>query len=414
MREDRTPGVVLDPVSTHSEEAIPTAAGVLDPASPGTGEAISQAGELRSARVESLRALAALAVMEGHIFGSAHAYGATVYDTYFHRLLLGGGFGVYLFFVLSGYLLYWPFAREAFASHGPVNLRRYAMNRALRILPLYYAVLVILLIVQNHGGTFHLWWTHAVFAESYSNSTFLSVDGVMWSLVTELHFYIALPLIAYAIARLARGSLRRGTIALLVLGVASFVLRDLTFLRHPQTSSLLRYQLPSMFWYFAFGMALAHLRLAWERRRPAWVRGPLASSDAWLLVAAVLWALVMHDYGWELLGGTASFLMVGACVLPLEKGYLVRALEWRVLAFIGVCSYSLYLWHLPIVGHIWSAGWVHSFLALFVVAAPASIAAATVSYLVIESPFLRLRRRWASSSAPTPEGPLVSAPVAAR
>ena len=391
-----------------------TGAVTVDPTSPGSGEAISQAGELRSARVESLRAVAALAVMEGHIFGQAHAYGPSIFDTYWHRLLLGGGFGVYLFFVLSGYLLYWPFAREAFAARGPISLRRYALNRALRILPLYYATLAILLVVQNGGGTWHLWWTHALFAESFSNSTLLPVDGVMWSLVTELHFYIALPFIAYAIACLARGSLARGTFALAVLGIASFVLRYATFLHHPQHSSLLRYQLPSLLMYFVFGMLLAHLRLAWERRRPDWVRGPLARSDVWMLAAVPLWALVFHDYGWEVLGGVASFLMVGACVLPLEKGFAVRGLEWKVLAFIGVGSYSLYLWHLPIVTHIWEAGWVHSFPALLVVAAPLAIGAAIVSYLVIESPFLRLRRRWAQSSAPTAQGPVVATPVAAR
>lgn len=387
---------------------------MLDPTSPGSGEAISQAGELRSARVESLRALAALGVMVGHIYGSAHAYGPTIFSTYWHRLLLGGGFGVYLFFVLSGYLLYWPFAREAFGGHATVNLRRYGLNRALRILPLYYAVLVILQIVQNDGGTLRLWWTHALFAESFSNDTLLPVDGVMWSLATELQFYVALPLIAYAIAWVARRSLRRGALALGALWVASFALRYATFLHHPQYSSLLRYQLPSLFLYFGFGMLLAQLRLAWERQRPGRVRGALASSDFWMLLAVPLWLLVVHDYGWEVLGGAASFLMVGACVLPLRKGLVLRALEWRPLAFIGVCSYSLYLWHLPIVAHVWQAGWVHSFPALFAVAAPLSIGAAIVSYFVIESPFLRLRRRWSSSSAPTADRPLVAAPVGAR
>jgi peptidoglycan/LPS O-acetylase OafA/YrhL len=414
MQDDRTPGVVLDAVAAAPSAGSSSPDVVVGPESPGTGETILQAGELRSARVESLRALAALAVMLGHIYGSAHAYGPTIFSSYWHRLLLGGGFGVYLFFVLSGYLLYWPFARHAWGEHGPVSLRRYALNRALRILPLYYAVLIILLIVQNRGGTFHLWWTHALFAESFSYSTLLSIDGVMWSLVSELHFYIALPFIAFGIASLARGSLRRGAVALATLWIASLLLRYLTFLHHPQHSSLLRYQVPSVFSYFGFGMLLALLRLSWEQRRPNWVRGPLASSDAWMLAAVPLWLLVIHDYGWELLGGAASFLIVGACVLPLRKGLLVRALEWRVLAFIGVCSYSLYLWHLPIVAHIWQAGWVHSFPALFAVAAPLSIGAAIASYLVIESPFLRLRRRWASSSAPTSERPLVAAPVGAR
>lgn len=104
---------------------------------------VHQAGEVRSARVESLRAVAAVAVLVAHVFGVAHAYGATVYRGYWHRLLLGGGFGVYLFFTLSGYLLYLPFARRDFGAGTEVRLGRYLRNRALRIFPLYYLVLVV-------------------------------------------------------------------------------------------------------------------------------------------------------------------------------------------------------------------------------------------------------------------------------
>ena len=48
----------------------------------------------------------------------------------------------------------------------------------------------------------------------------------------------------------------------------------------------------------------------------------------------------------------ASFLLVGAAVLPLRSGLLVRVLRWRPLAALGVASYSLYLWHYPIVEHL--------------------------------------------------------------
>ncbi|MHB1854715.1 MAG: hypothetical protein ACYCS2_06645, partial [Acidimicrobiales bacterium] len=88
----------------------------MEHARPGTGRRrilntggrapeVNQAGELRSARVESLRAIAALAVLEGHVYGVSVGFGATAYRSWLHRALLGGGFGVYLFFSLSGYLL---------------------------------------------------------------------------------------------------------------------------------------------------------------------------------------------------------------------------------------------------------------------------------------------------------------------
>ena len=69
---------------------------------------------------------------------------------------MGGGFGVWLFFVLTGYLLFWPFAKEGFGG-GRVDLRAYARNRALRILPLYLAVLLVLFPLQEHGGSPGQW-----------------------------------------------------------------------------------------------------------------------------------------------------------------------------------------------------------------------------------------------------------------
>jgi peptidoglycan/LPS O-acetylase OafA/YrhL len=154
---------------------------------------INQAGENRQATVESLRALAALAVLEAHVFGVSRHYGAGAYATYFDRLLLAGGFGVYLFFALTGYLLYRPFARRDFASGSDVRLGQYATNRALRILPLYYFVLVVYLLTIDHGGSATTWWRSLLLLENFFPVTLAHVDGVMWSLVVEVQFYILLP-----------------------------------------------------------------------------------------------------------------------------------------------------------------------------------------------------------------------------
>jgi peptidoglycan/LPS O-acetylase OafA/YrhL len=87
--------------------------------------------------------------------------------------------------------------------------------------------------------------------------------------------------------------------------------------------------------------------------------------------------------------------MVGALVLPLRDGPYVRALRLRPLALLGVASYSLYVWHLPIVK--WLA--IDSFGLACLACIPLCLAVAWASYRVIETPGLRLRRRWADSSA---------------
>jgi peptidoglycan/LPS O-acetylase OafA/YrhL len=352
------------------------------------GASVNQAGEQRSARIESLRAVAALGVLVGHVYGASHAFAPSVYDTYARRVVLGGGFGVFLFFALTGYLLFWPFVKEAFRG-GAVDLRAYARNRALRILPLYYAVVVILLLAQEHGGSFGQWWRFLTFSENFSHSTIRTVDGVVWSLVIELQFYLLLPLLAWLVLRLARGSLARVAGVLVCIGGVSLALRLVLVTFKSVPDPLVQFSLPTTFFFFVAGMLVAVARLAAEGRSLR------VSADALLLCSLPVWAAVFYRYSWEPLCAVAAMLMVGACVLPLRDGRLVRALEWRPLAAIGVASYSLYMWHFPLVVHV---GWVGHTLRSFVVLVPLSLAVAFASYWVIEAPFLRLRRRWARSA----------------
>lgn len=367
-------------------------------------QTIEQAGEVRSARVESLRALAALAVLVGHALFLATAGQPS--DSVKDRILIGGGLGVFLFFTLSGYLLYLPFAR------GGVDLRRYARNRALRILPLYWAVVAILYAVQRNGAEPGDWWRFALFLQNYSEDTLARLDSPMWSLVVEVQFYALLPLLALGIGALARGSLARAAVLVGTLGLASFAVRaDRVLLAEgtDYTGLAGKYALPSLFFFFTSGMLLALLRLHLERsggRLPG-------SPTAWLIVAAGLWLLACADYEWEPVIYAAGFATVGACVLPLRdtRAGLARVLEWRPLAALGVASYSLYLWHVPILlamdrtvvfepdGTTRIAGEPKDFKTVLAVGLVLSIAAAAASYWAIERPFLRLRRRWTSDPA---------------
>src|SRR3954451_17420490 len=128
---------------------------------------VVQAAEARSARVESLRALAATGVLVGHVYGVATGFEQ---GSFANRLGLAGGFGVWLFFALSGYLLFWPFVRRDYSSGGRIDLRRYALNRALRILPLYYVVLVVLLVLNEGGGSPAQWLRFGTFTQSFFTS----------------------------------------------------------------------------------------------------------------------------------------------------------------------------------------------------------------------------------------------------
>lgn len=352
---------------------------------------VIQAGQPRLARIESLRAVAALAVVVCHVFAYSHHWAPVIFQGYLHRALMGGGFGVELFFVLSGYLMYRPFARRDFGGRGPIDLKTYARNRALRILPLYYVAMVVLLVFTQHGGTSEQWWRFSFFAQSFSARTAQTVDGPMWSLVVELQFYVLLPLLAMAVGWVSRHSRGRGIIALLAVGAPSLAMDFV----NPKPFVEWKFSLPEMFFYFIPGMVLAVAQLSIDERRPSWLRGAFARTDTWMLAGTAVWLLIFWNYSLVPLAGIASVLFLAAVVLPLRPGPLVRLLDVRPLVLVGVASYSLYLWHVPIIEHVYKASWLPTgTVPLIVVAGALSLAAAAVSYTAIERPALRLRGRW--------------------
>jgi peptidoglycan/LPS O-acetylase OafA/YrhL len=303
------------------------------------------------------------------------------------RTIFGGGFGVFVFFALSGYLLYRPLANATFGGER-VDLRRYAINRVLRTLPLYYAVVIVLLLVQEGGGTAGQWLRFGTLTENLFRSTAITVDGPVWSLIVELQFYALLPFVAYGLARAGRGSRRNAAAILLATGLAGAALRHILLSGH-HADPRVTYSLLATSFFFVPGMLLALVR---EVRLP----GLLRHSDAWLLASVPVWLLIFADYGRTSWAAVASFLVVGGVALPLRQGVLARALDWRPLALVGVASYSLYLWHLPILDALTKhhgGGW-----SVLVLGFALSLAVAFASYRLIEAPFLRLRRRWSSSS----------------
>ena len=308
--------------------------------------------------------------------------------------------------------MFLPFARRDYAGGRAVDYRRYAQNRAVRILPLYFVVVIILLLATEGGGTLKQWVTWMTFSENFTSdrSDLIEVNGVMWSLVIEMHFYLLLPFLAFGLAWLARGSLGRAALLVGALGLASFVLRYVTlFDDNSPIDPWVDYSLPSTFFFFVAGMLIVLVRIAWERRRPSFVRGPLEWAETWIVASAVFWVLVFNDYSDHYFAAVASAFLVAGCVLPLRAGPVVRLLEWKVLAFLGVVSYSFYMWHLPLLEQLGETSWEpDSFPGLLLLSLPLSLAAAILSYRFIEAPFLRLRRRWgatAARAAPSEEQP---------
>ncbi len=144
--------------------------------------------------LDGLRALGALAVLTTHVgFRSGDALHGP-----FAGILSRMDIGVAIFFAISGFLLYRPHVVAWFEETDPPLTLPYLRNRALRILPaLWVAVILAALLVPNGGP---VGWTsylqHATLTQIYTDVP--SVEGLtqLWSLATEVLFYLALPVLA--------------------------------------------------------------------------------------------------------------------------------------------------------------------------------------------------------------------------
>jgi peptidoglycan/LPS O-acetylase OafA/YrhL len=353
---------------------------------------IRQGNEERSRRVESVRAIAALSVVQYHtmlVAGLGH------HPTTLEGRAAGWGISaIYVFFTLSGYLIFRPFARRDYGGGGPVALRKYALNRVVRLLPIYYAAIVTLLILASPAASGEEWWRFLTFSQAYSLHTVYAIDAPTWTLVVELQFYIVLPLLSWLVARVSGRSAVKAALLLALIGVASFAYHV-----HVLGQPLLSRSFPSNFVFIVTGMIIGVLETQWSAlgidQLPSWA----TASTTWLLAGIAMWPLTTLVSSSDGIALLASFLIVGSVILPLRSGRVTELLDWRPLAALGIATYSLYIWHVPLI--IWLTE--HRVLRFrWELSAPIAMvicaAVALVSYRVIEAPFLGLRRRWASTT----------------
>ncbi|MGH2966840.1 MAG: acyltransferase family protein [Solirubrobacterales bacterium] len=354
--------------------------------------------EERNRALDGLRGLAALSVLTFHVWDYARPVPHVVFGSPADYALNEGRLGLILFFVLSGFLLYGPWARAALSGADPPELRDYLTRRLARIAPAYYlALLGSVALLWGASGTpgVHLppaseLPLFAVFCQNYSSSTVLSLDPPTWTLAVEASFYLALPAIGVAAVALGRSRGRQLLLPVVVI-CAGLVWNAFT-----GPASVLEKALPAALPYFGFGMLAA----AWLHGRRLRGRGAM-----WLMLAGI--AAVIVDAGIHSgLCPTAIEPLVSQTLrdLPAAAGFaaIVAAaqgagprslLGWRPLVALGTVSYGVYLWHLPLLLALRSAGALPlGLVPALAVVLPASVAVATLSWFGVERPALRWAR----------------------
>jgi len=368
--------------------------------------------------LESLRGLAILLVFVFHADGvllapfRSHVGAQSPLPLAF---VWAGHSGVTLFFVLSAFLLSLPFLDEANGGR-PVSRPHFYERRALRILPLYVAVVVVGTILTSRSlADLRRGLPYLAFLQSKPNLPIPMppFSDVWWSLATEVQFYAVLPLLA-----LAFGRSRRVTVALLAIYAMAYAAVVL-FLPVPPFEPWLRAQsIIGRGPLFLFGILGAWL----YRRHGEAIRTSLAanrwlaSGGADLVLVIVFLALALllrwsnlrgffvleptRWYVWHVPEGALwTAILLTVLLAPLRaKGLLSNA----ALARLGVLSYSIYMLHLPVLSSSIAVarrlfpsltGWSAAGAAWFVVATVLCVGLASVTYRYIERPFLVRKAR---------------------
>lgn len=375
------------------------------------------ADSARSASLDGMRALAAISVLAFHVWLYQDAGAPNPRAAFSDKLLFEMNMGLICFFVLSGFLLYQAFARASLGSSGPVEMKGYVRRRVSRIVPAYYVNLIGCLLLFWAVGLTSLVPSaehlplFAVFSQNYSPETVMRLNPVTWTLSVEAALYLTLPLIGLLAVRL--GPRRAGLhVAFLMLLIGVTVLWNAYVWKH-NWLPIGRKVLPTYIGHFALGMLAA---LWFERRRrdgelplrPLATAGLLAAGAALVVLQAVWRETDFANYTNVVLTGlpaAAGFALMIAAVAA-GRGPAVAWLSARPLVAIGVVSYGLYLWHLPLLLAARELGLLRGGFALrFVIVFALAGAAAALSWRYVEQPLIRRsrerRRRAAKPAAPT-------------
>lgn len=381
MTQPASSGVTVDPSTAATAAAGPSTGAPATSSTAGRRSLIDRVLPHRGGRFASLdgfRAIAAFGVVLYHVAGNA----GLTRDGSFASSMLGnlGNFGVAVFFLLSGFLLYRPFVAAHLTREKAPGWASFYWNRLIRILPGYWlALTAFLLLVGLQGGgaadrPFDHYLTLYTLTQVYRPSFGFSALTVAWTLCIEVAFYLALPPIAFLIrygisrgARSPRAAVQGQLIGLGILVLITWIYRATVVSQVSGGKDNQHLWLPNYFDWFALGMAMA-VATVWAdlgHRLPRVLR--VLSNTPW-----VCWMLSLWTYAvLALLRGTDSALVTGSgkettadafvrftfngfsalfLLLPgivgtTRQSGIRRVMSTALPAYLGTISYGVYLWH---------------------------------------------------------------------
>ncbi|WP_033325733.1 acyltransferase family protein [Streptomyces yerevanensis] len=377
--------------------------------------------------IEGLRGVAALLVLIYHVGVYSGQVGSSQWqqrgNPFFGPVLARAEVGLPVFFVLSGALLYRPFALATRANAAPPATGPYLWRRALRVLPAYWVLVGLSLPLLNREALHGVWDVvrPVLLLHIYQQDVLPAGMGHTWSLAVEISFYLLLPLAAALLARSARrrhDPVARARRVLWNLAVVAGLSVAYTVYSHGPALGAYPMEslwLPEYLVYFAAGMAAAMLSACRQGELRVWrpydwlVEHPAASwglaATAYAVACSPLTGSRTVDYP-----SVAHALAIKGCYLATSmllivpftttrptKSTLLGVLTHPVTRFLGRVSFGVFLAHLFVLDayDAWSGTpfATAGFWPLLTLVLSSAILAATVCHYVIERPAMRLRRR---------------------
>lgn len=381
--------------------------------------------------LDGVRGLAILMVITIHLFEHSvvtdHGFpimlnlGKHSFDI--KNLFMSGAYGVRLFFVLSAFLLFIPYARTAIRGSGKVDIKRFYWRRIKRILPAYLSVLFVMCLVGWLGHYAQLnklnFLLNTLFIHPFfffRNDVYCDFIPGTWSLVTEVRFYLILPFIAWFFL-----SLKRGVPAALALMTLSFFYRAYiaAHVAAPGPNMILGHNILAHIDIFGLGMLAALIYVKYTEcgwNISPWVPNVLLISGV-VVYCRIFSGGIFFLKDFETLLGLSFFVIVIGLVSGPSPAR--RLMEWEPLRVIGLISYSMFLindvvaiWVLGPLMNILSITKPFARLAFNMTAGVFALSAISMlSYLYIERPFLtgkKNRRAVSESRMPGQPSPEIS------
>jgi peptidoglycan/LPS O-acetylase OafA/YrhL len=368
----------------------------------------------RYATLEGYRGLAALLIVVYHVYQYMRTGPLARYPyegTGWHGVLVGLDSCVDLFFVLSAFLLGLPFARAALAGGRPMSARSFLYRRAVRIVPLYLVAVLVVWSARNRElpGDWRDLLEHLTFTHVFDDKRIFYTIGPAWSLAVEVHFYLLLAVLGPAVcARCRRIADERRRLGVLLAAVAGLVAASVVWKAAARYVAgageqdwSVWFSLPAKLDVFAVGLLVAvavAARTGEAELRPS-QRAGLAGAG--VIVVGLAFAANVADPAASLYFHTvaaAGFGLLLAASVLAAPGRAGRVLASPLPAVLGLVSYSLYLWHEPVMllladrGLFPVPGTPHAFPIGVLVLVPVAGMVAWLSYWIIEYPTGMLRR----------------------